>query len=67
MKFEVSQDGRRKPRWGLRDTKTGAFVPLSPGRVHLPPTTKENRHVRDAVDFVLSKLARKGGAATGGE
>lgn len=67
MKFEVSQDGRRKPRWGLRDSKSGAVIPLSPGRVHLPPTTKENRHVRDAVDSVLSRLARNGGAITGGE
>lgn len=66
MEFEVIKERGRKPRWRLRDAKTGTFIPLAPGKVRLPPTIEENRRVRDAVDAVLTKLARKGSAATNG-
>lgn len=59
MEFEVIKEGNRKPRWRLRDSSTGAIVPLAPARVPLPPTIEENRRVRDAVDSVLTKLARE--------
>ena len=66
MEFEVTKKPGRKPRWRLRDTKSGKFVLLSPGRVHLPPTTAENRHVREAVDSVLTRLARERVATNAG-
>lgn len=66
MKFEVIKQPGRKPRWRLRDSSTGAIVPLAPARVPLPPTIEENRRVRDAVDSVLTKLAREHAADAGG-
>lgn len=59
MAFEVIKERGRVPRWRLRDETTGGVVPLAPGRVHLPPTTVENRRVREAVDAVLTRIARE--------
>lgn len=66
MEFEVIKKPGRVPRWRLRDSDTGEIVPLSPGKVRLPPTVEENRRVREAVDEVLTKLAREHRAALGG-
>lgn len=57
MQFEVEKKPGAKPRWRWRDAETGRVVPLKLGRVHLPPTTEENRRVQKAVDAVLSKMA----------
>ena len=59
MAIEAIKERGRKPRWRLRDSTTGAIVPLAPARVPLPPTTEENRRVRDAVDAVLTRMARE--------
>ena len=59
MVFEVIKERNRVPRWRLRDSVSGRYIPLKLGRIHLPPTTEANRHVREAVDQVLTGLARE--------
>jgi hypothetical protein len=57
MKIEVVKRRDGKPHWRLRDA-SGQIVPLNPGKVFLPRSTPaENRRVRDAVDWVLTRRA----------
>lgn len=65
MKIEVTKKSGSKPRWTLRDSRTGQIIPLKLGRVRLPPTVSQNRKVRDAVDNVLSEMAVPAGRTEG--
>lgn len=55
----VTKQRNRKPRWRLKGEASGAQQFVKPGRVSLPPTVEENRRVRDAVDRVLTDMARQ--------